>query len=1121
MVERNKLPDLDARATALTAIDRSLLVEAGAGSGKTSIMAGRVAVLLSHGVEPKNVGAITFTEFAAGELMTRIDRFVEALARGVLPRDLESAFPDGVSIKEKTHLAHAKKTLDQLTCTTIHGFAQALIKPYPVEASIDPGAEIVDPAEADLAFDERYRAWLRERLTGEVGDGIIAELVLADEIGGFKLINEIANFLRRNRDARPLESTWSNAAATQLAKAVTAFSDELGRFDFREEGTETTCRAFAEFVEVQNGSILRADRPTNHALLGAINLPRHASCFTQNGTRRQLRTKGRWARAAGAVGKSKIDGSQAYDAVNSRYEACHDAFETLLSAAAGELLVRLSMNMDGLMKEWRDYKRAAALLEFDDLLYTARDLLAGHDHVRGALAKRFPYVLVDEFQDTDPLQIDILWRLCGEPGGGRPEDPLARAVRPGALFLVGDPKQAIYRFRGADVNAYVRAREAIGSDALVKITANFRSVEPILDLVNTKFKTALSEAAGQPGFTELSSTRKLEHGDLAVAALDVGVDADEPNAAMFRDAEANRVANLCSRLVGNRQVRDPATGAVRPCQFGDIALLAPVGTDLWRFEEALEERGIAVSSQAGKGFFRRQETQDLIALTRSLADARDTLSLGALLRGPLVGLSEAELLDIAEALPVDPDRPGRPPQLNLWTELDSATHQVACSVLECLQSLAKRARAMTPYMLLSDAVSMLDVRPQLQQRFRAGADRALANVDLFLEMSRAYDVRGLRAFARDMRANWEEAVRQVEGRPDAEKQSVALITIHAAKGLEWPIVIPINMTGMPKSETGLAHDRRSNGFSIPVLGVAPAGHEAVATWNEQELARERVRLWYVAATRARDLLVLPLHSAKLPDGSWAQVVDLDLSSLPAIDPDALGDVQIGSMAALENMQTRTIFAEEAGRIAKVERGIHWQRPSRGELEASPPSESEPVFVVPEAADEAVEVRIPDVAGGATRGTVLHKLVEEVLTGETTDAVSSLTKRATELLSQLGISPTADAKLGLAPVELAETVAKTLHLPEVAALRPRLVPEHTIYGWQMNTKGEVLVSGIADAVAADPAGNIEIIVDWKSDVVMNAGKLNAYRGQLDAYRKNTGAARALLVLMTAGTVIELA
>jgi hypothetical protein len=221
------------------------------------------------------------------------------------------------------------------------------------------------------------------------------------------------------------------------------------------------------------------------------------------------------------------------------------------------------------------------------------------------------------------------------------------------------------------------------------------------------------------------------------------------------------------------------------------------------------------------------------------------------------------------------------------------------------------------------------------------------------------------------------------------------------------------------------------------------------------------------------------------------------------------------------LQTRATFAEEEQRIAKAEVTIEWHRPSRSELDASPPPESEPVFTASGAADEAIHINTAHVAGGVTRGRVLHKLIEEVLTGEATDDVSGLAQRAAVLLSQLGVSPAADAKSGLAPTELAETVAKTMRLPEIAPLRARLVPEYTIYGWQRDTKGEVLVSGIADAVGADSAGKIDVIVDWKSDVVMNADKLNVYRAQLDAYRKNAQAARALLVLMAAGKVIELA
>jgi len=1108
------LPDRAARAIALTDIDHSFLVEAGAGSGKTSIMAGRVAVLFARGVEPKNVAAITFTEFAASELRIRIERFVNELSVGTIPPDLESAFPKEVPAEQRTNLVKAKNALDQLVCSTIHGFAQALIKPYPAEAGIDPGAEIIDPAEGDLAFDERYLAWLKEHLSGEREDDIIAELVMADEASGLTLIRSIADFLRRNRDAKPADHAWSSDAGRQFVTAVKALEREIGRFAYQEEQTQAACQAFIEIAKTRGGSAMTTKCPDSRTLIAAAGIPRDPACFTQVAGKRQLRTKGAWEKAAAAAGKRKADGTMAFNACLARYDACHDALEALMGMVAGEVLGRITEAMQDLLLDWSEYKRAAALLDFDDLLYTARDLLAKNEDVRKALARRFRHVLVDEFQDTDPLQIDILWRLCGEPPKKGNSLPLERVPRAGALFLVGDPKQAIYRFRGADVNAYLGARKAIGSKALLEIVANFRSVKPILDFVNDKFAKPLSSKAGQPGFTALAATWKATKGTLTVAALDITVDDDKPGADVLRDAEADRVAELCSRLVGNVQVRE--RDKTRDCRFGDIALLAPVGTELWRFEEKLEQRGIPVSTQAGKGFFQRQEIQDLIAVTRAVADARDTLALGALLRGPLVGLTEAELLDIAEGLPTDPDRPDRLQNLTLWTELAHIKHDLARRVVETLQSLARRASSTTPYMLLSDAVSLLNVRAQLRQRFRTSSDRALANVDLFLEMARAYDVRGWRAFARNMRSNWEEPVRQVEGRPDAEEQSVSLITIHVSKGLEWPIIIPINMTGAPRSESGLMHDRRTGEFSIPVLDIEPAGYAAIKSWNETELARERVRLWYVAATRVRDLLVLPRHNAKLSEKCWGRIVDLDLAALPAIDPEDLGPAMAPLTAPAENTQTRVLFADEAKRISEAAIAIKWHRPSLHEA-GLPSSEPAQVFSDP----DSVEATVPiiEIAGSATRGSILHKLMEEVLTGETQDAAPELERRATELLTQLGREPSADPKMGISPNELAATIVRTLNIPEIAALRPRLMSECAVFGTETDERTETLISGIADAVARDVNGRIEAIIDWKSDVVMNADKLAAYSTQLGHYRKRTGAERTLLVPMTTGKVVK--
>lgn len=1114
-----ELPDLAARYIALTSTDRTLLVEAGAGSGKTSVMAGRVAVLFANGIEPKHIAAVTFTEFAASELRLRIERFAMILSNGQVPQDLALAFPNGLSVEQKSNVERACKVLDQLACTTIHGFAQALIKPYPAEANIDPGADIIDPAEADLAFEERYDAWLRKGLSLDDNDGIVAELVLGDEASGLRLIGEVAQFMRRNRDARPVESVWSRDAIKNFTTAARQFEKDLAGFDFREEKTANTCKVFLDLMKALGGPDLEQEKPSNRALVNALNFTRHESCFTQGGTRRALNTATKWQDAAARAGRSKADGRRAYDGLKACYENCHDALEVLLAAIAGELLARLAISMEGLIKDWRYYKRDAALLDFDDLLYTARDLLAGNDEVRKALSKRYRHVLIDEFQDTDLLQIEILWLICGEHSGKSDCSPLERALRPGALFLVGDPKQAIYRFRGADVNAYIGARTAIGEGSLLKITANFRSVEPILAFVNRQFEKALSKAAGQPGFSELSSINESSKGSSPVAALDVIVVGDKPSAAAVRDAEASCVADLCSRLVGNLKVRDHATNGLRPCRYGDIALLAPVGTDLWRFEEALEDCGIPVSTQAGKGFFRRQEVQDLIALVRAIADPRDTLALGALLRGPLVGLTEAELLDVAHGLPTNPEAPDRLPMLGLWTSPASISHDTARSVIAALQSLSLRTRTTTPYILLADALAALHVRPQLRQRVRGGAERAIANVDLFLEMSRAYDVRGFRAFARDMRANWEDAVRQIEGRPDAEQESVSLITVHASKGLEWPIVIPINMTGSPNSESALVQDRRRNFFSIPILGTEPSGHAAIKSWNEQELARERVRLWYVAVTRARDLLVLPRHSAQLPNGCWSRIVDMGLDGLESIDRTKLGEGVLSTAAVRENIQTREIFAGEATLLATNRMNIVWHRPSRDELDAGVQFDSVPLFEISEEAADAAEIPITEIVGGSTRGTLLHKLLEEVLNCEISDRSAELEVRAAELLAQVGIKPATNAKDGISPTELAATVVRTLDLPEVRELRSRLKPELPIFGHLGSADGEILVSGISDAVATNESGAIEVVVDWKSDVDLSPRMIESYSKQISDYRRQAGAERALLVMMTAGKVIE--
>jgi exodeoxyribonuclease-5 len=273
---------------------------------------------------------------------------------------------------------------------------------------------------------------------------------------------------------------------------------------------------------------------------------------------------------------------------------------------------------------------------------------------------------------------------------------------------------------------------------------------------------------------------------------------------------------------------------------------------LWRYEAALEQRGIAVVSQAGKGFYRQQEVQDLVALVRVLADPRDTLALGALLRGPLVGLSDEALLDIVWALQQTVPNA----ELNLYTDTSQIEDGLAKQVLDDLRQLHQMSASTTPALLLSAAIERLRVRHVLLLRYAGRAERALANVQQFLEKAGSYAVRGLIALAADVSRDWEDEVSVKEGVRDQQEDAVTLFTMHASKGLEWPIVIPVNgCTKWIASDADFVQ-RSSGQLHCKVLEVAPPKYEEALQNENIELACERVRLWYVAMTRARQLLVL-------------------------------------------------------------------------------------------------------------------------------------------------------------------------------------------------------------------------------------------------------------------------
>jgi exodeoxyribonuclease-5 len=178
--------------------------------------------------------------------------------------------------------------------------------------------------------------------------------------------------------------------------------------------------------------------------------------------------------------------------------------------------------------------------------------------------------------------------------------------------------------------------------------------------------------------------------------------------------------------------------------------------------------------------------------------------------------------------------------------------------------------------------------------------------------------------------------------------------------------------------------------------------------------------------------------------------------------------------------------------------VEWRTTSRMELEDGAPSTSAPLFEDEDDAQVANEIPVPSVAGSSQRGTVLHKLIEEVLTGETSAVPAELHRRAAELVGQLGLEPVSDPSTGISPMELAGTVERTLALPEIAQLRERLVPEHSVFGHENTAAGEIFVAGVADAVALDADGLPETIVDWKSDVAPSHSTIAHYSKQIGEY-----------------------
>jgi ATP-dependent exoDNAse (exonuclease V) beta subunit len=951
------LPDETERLRALQEHESTLMVEAGAGTGKTSLLAGRIILLLVAGIKPENIAAITYTELAASELMQRIREYAAALLDRNIPEPLRGALPKGLDHVQQINLQAAVAGFDQLTCTTIHGFCQRLIIPYPIEANVDPGASPMDEQEADLLAENSLRRWLRAALdTPGALENPIAQFLLELPDKAEKLLTSYSLAKLKYRNAVLVPPSPLEPCLQRLLAVIEQFSSwykELADAGLEEESTAVIIHCLLQL----SAHYSTTKEPKTFQTLWSFAHPPRVTCMKSTSLKfgaYQCKTK--WKKACKRAGRLAMDADICNEEASELYFEVDAALQDLVTCVAGHLVGIIFDALNPFQTIYQQRKRVSAALDFDDLLYFARDLLREHPEVRKALADKYRFVLVDEFQDTDPIQCEILFLMCSRDAHDR-WDQLH--LRPGQLFLVGDPKQSIYRFRGADIHGYTRAKNAVKRDFpknILQITANFRSRSGIIDFVNDRFKLAF----GQLGYEPLTCTVASDNGEkVSVARLDVGTPQDEYTADERREREAEEVAMLCQQLIGSYRVR--RKDEMTPCRPGDIALLTPAGTGLWTYERALENADIPIATQAGKGFFVRQEVHDMLAIARILSNNRDTLALGAFLRGPLIGLTEQQLLDILVSLPTGDYKTAR---LALWTNPSDVHNPLASNTLRILQSLARHAYNTSPFDVLSEAAGVLRVRPVLAQRHPRYFDRAISNVELFLEMSKPYATRGMRAFAEDMMRLWEEEERELEGRADVTHEAVHLITIHSAKGLEWPVIIPINMATGIKSVQGVIYNPADNILHCAIGSLQPTSYVLGKEFEVTEQAAERVRMRYVAATRARDLIVFPQHFGEL-NNCWYNELDLRIDGLPVIECESDGGRPIVE-PPITNQQSSEVFIKEDEKVAKCTTQVRWHQPSKAEPEEFEDVEPED--------DIVVEVQKYEVRGSASRGLILHKLM---------------------------------------------------------------------------------------------------------------------------------------------------
>jgi ATP-dependent exoDNAse (exonuclease V) beta subunit len=845
------LADGEARRRIREDLETTFVVEAAAGTGKTTELVARIVALLASGrAKLDEIVAVTFTEKAAGEMKLRLRAGIERT------RTAEDASPE-----VRANLDRSLAMLEAARIGTIHSLCSDLLHEHPLEAEVDPLFEVGAEDETERLFDQAFDRWFQRALSNPP-EGVRRLLrrrprgrdrqtpreVLRD--AAYRLVD------RRDFDGAWRRDPWDRteamsgaldalrAAASVAAPKNAAEKDFIGR----------NLQKIVRFLE-------ELDR--REAVRGR----------DEDGLEAELRDVQRWSewRWRGGGFNCLVSRNEAI-ALRDDAKRMVDAF---LDAASADLAACLFAELQPLMEEYKQLKKRAGRLDFLDLLLSARDLLRNDTAVRTQLSTRFSHLFIDEFQDTDPLQAEILLLLAADdPATSRREDV---RPRPGKLFVVGDPKQSIYRFRRADVAFYSEVkRQLVGAGAeVLYLSTSFRSAPSLQMAVNAAFGPLMrGDSLSQARYVALEPYRDDPKDRPTIVALPVPRPySDYGKIVGFRidesapDAVAAFIEHLITKSGWTVSERERPEEQV-PVAARHVCLLfkrfQSAGEDVTRpYVRALESRRIPHVLVGGRSFHEREE---VIALRSALAAIEwpdDELSVFAALRGPFFAVGDDLLIAYRAAHKalhplyalrlVSKDRPKDAPEL-------PAHEREVAEALAVLGSL-NVGRNRRP---------VADTIGQLLERTRAHAglaiwptgEQALANVLRVMDLARRFETRGATSFRAFVERIQDDAQQgEAAEAPVVEEgtDGVRLMTVHRAKGLEFPVVVLADPTAPHTHMQPTRHvDSSTRSWYEPLAGCMP-----IELFERREEVRARDleeahRLAYVAATRARDLLIVPV-----------------------------------------------------------------------------------------------------------------------------------------------------------------------------------------------------------------------------------------------------------------------